>query len=428
MWLLLLYAVLFCTPAFGSTAPDDPTSGEPPVVRPADAGSVLERQPPFGSINWGGIVKQSMLFNGIQHGFRLLTEPGTLDGFRGGYFTGYVRSVTNLHGWGDGDPFYVNYVGHPMEGAVAGYIWLQNDPAYRYEQFGRGSRYWKSRLRAMGFAFAYSTQFEIGPISEASIGQIQSRPPQTGFVDHIVTPVVGVGGWMVAEDALDRYVIRWIERKTTNPYARMMARGWLNPTRSFANLMRGEVPWYRDTRGGIFAKNPFATERAPLPEYRAYPPLAGDNAPFELTTSAQATQFVNGGACIGAGGTALFRFSPQWQGIVDVGGCKLLSPAGHSGDALFYSAGPRWTAPNERWRPHFQFTVGGQKITRDDREEANAFAVAAGGGLDVRINNTVALRLANLEIRRAWTPRPDFEDYRTSVRFSTGVVLQMGAW
>ena len=47
------------------------------------------------------------------------------------------RSVLNLHGWADGDPFYVNYVGHPMQGAVAGRIWLLHDPRYRKAEFGR---------------------------------------------------------------------------------------------------------------------------------------------------------------------------------------------------------------------------------------------------------------------------------------------------
>jgi hypothetical protein len=38
------------------------------------------------------------------HGFRWLTEPGTRAS-GAGLGTGYVRSVFNLHGWADGDPF-----------------------------------------------------------------------------------------------------------------------------------------------------------------------------------------------------------------------------------------------------------------------------------------------------------------------------------
>lgn len=92
----------------------------------------------------------------------------------------------------DGDLFYVNYVGHPIQGSASGFIWVQNDGKYRKAEFGNNSVYWKSRMRATAFSWAYSTQFEIGPISEASIGKIQSRYPQQSWVDHVATPVIGL--------------------------------------------------------------------------------------------------------------------------------------------------------------------------------------------------------------------------------------------
>ena len=46
----------------------------------------------------------------------------------------------------------------------------------------------------------YSFQFEFGPLSEASIGNVGLRPNTTGWVDHVITPV-GALGFMVAEDA-----------------------------------------------------------------------------------------------------------------------------------------------------------------------------------------------------------------------------------
>ena len=110
--------------------------------------------------------------------------------------------------------------------------------------------YWVSRLRAAAFAALYSEQFEIGPISQASIGNIQMKPRATGIVDHVITPTAGLG-WMVGEDALDRFLVRRIERWTTHPVPRLLARGLLNPTRSFSNLLRGKVPWHRDSRGGV---------------------------------------------------------------------------------------------------------------------------------------------------------------------------------
>lgn len=192
-----------------------------------------------------------MMFLSVQHGFRFATEQGTREGMRGPFLNGWYQSLSSLHGWGDGDPFYVNYIGHPMQGAVSGYLFQAHDPKYRAVEFGNHPEYWKSKLRAAAFAFAYSTQFEIGPFSEASLGKIQSSYPQQGFVDHVATPTIGTL-WMVGEDILDRYVIRRIEGRTENPWVRMMARGWLNPSRSFANMMRLKAPWVRDNRPGVW--------------------------------------------------------------------------------------------------------------------------------------------------------------------------------
>jgi hypothetical protein len=192
---------------------------------------------------------QSGLFLGVQHGFRMATEPGTRDAMKGAYWRDFRDSVTALRGWGDGDPFLVNFIGHPMEGAVAGYIQIQNDPRYRRTEFG-GPGYWKSRARAMGFAALYSTQFELGPVSEASLGNVQMNPRASGIVDLVITPTCGTG-WLVAEDALDKYLVRRIEGWTESPWLKLVARSALNPSRSFANMMRLKPPWHRDDRPGV---------------------------------------------------------------------------------------------------------------------------------------------------------------------------------
>lgn len=174
----------------------------------------------------------------------------TRRGLRGPFFQNYVNSINNIHGWNDGDPFFVNYIDHPMEGSVAGFIEVAHDPRYRRTQFGRSSHYWKSRLRATAFSAAFSLQFEIGPVSEASIGGIQRTSYKTGVVDWVITPAVGLG-WMAGEDALDKYIIQRFELRTQNHAKRLLLRSLLNPTRSFANMMEGKVPWHRETRPGI---------------------------------------------------------------------------------------------------------------------------------------------------------------------------------
>ncbi len=186
----------------------------------------------------------------FQQAFRLATESDTRAGLSGPFFRDYKDAVLNIHGWNDGDPFFVNYIDHPMEGSVAGFLEVAHDPRYRQAEFGKSSEYWKSRMRAMAFSAAFSLQFEIGPVSEASIGNIQKVNSKAGIVDWVITPVVGVG-WMVGEDALDKYVVRRLEARTRNHFGRILLRGFLNPTRSFANMMEGKVPWHRDTREGV---------------------------------------------------------------------------------------------------------------------------------------------------------------------------------
>lgn len=201
---------------------------------------------------WGAAFKQSLLFLGIQHGFRLATEEGSRADLKGPFFRDYWKSLTSLKGWTDGDPFLVNYIGHPMMGSVSGYIQIQNDPKGIDEKLSLKKSYWISRLKAMGWSAAYSTQFELGLVSEATLGNIGIRPygkakNPMAFVDLVVTPVVGTG-WLVGEDALDQYFISRIERRLPNRTTLVLVRSFLNPTRSFANLMRGKWPWHRDDR------------------------------------------------------------------------------------------------------------------------------------------------------------------------------------
>ncbi len=206
-----------------------------------------------GRFHWRAALIQSGLFLGIQHGFRLATEEGARNELKGPFFPDYFRSVRSLRGWGDGDPFLVNYIGHPMMGAVTGYIQIQNDAEGRIQQFGSSPDYWKSRMHALAWSAAYSLQFELGPISEASIGNVGKKPGTMGMVDLVVTPIAGTG-WLAAEDALDRYVITKLEKMSLNRGWKIIVRSFLNPDRSFANVMRWKVPWHRDTREGVNAQ------------------------------------------------------------------------------------------------------------------------------------------------------------------------------
>lgn len=63
----------------------------------------------------------------------------------------------------------------------------------------------------------------------------------------MVTPIGGFV-FMLAEDALDKWLIRKWEVGTSSAAKRVFFRVALNPSRSFANLLRGKKPWHRDVR------------------------------------------------------------------------------------------------------------------------------------------------------------------------------------
>jgi hypothetical protein len=224
---------------------DGSLSGQPPAATKA------QREPPRGT-NWDKLIKQSLLFLGIQHGYRLLTEPSTRADLRGPFWSDYFKSVKNLRGWGDGDEFLVNYIGHPMQGSVSGFLYVQNNPDAIRQRVGFNKSYWMSRLRALGWTTIVSTQFEIGLISEATIGNVGLKPSEKsnhpmGYVDFVVTPIIGTA-WLVAEDLIDQYFTKRIEGRIKNKWWRAVIRSLTNPTRSFANIHRGKGMWRRDDR------------------------------------------------------------------------------------------------------------------------------------------------------------------------------------
>jgi hypothetical protein len=419
-----------------------------PVVRPISPG---EKE----GVNWKRLSESSLRFLGVMQAFRLATEQGTR---AGGFGLGstYVRSVENLHGWADGDPFYVNYVGHPMQGAVSGNLFLLNDPQFNHVEFGSSPQYWKGKLRAGAFAWAFSEQFEIGILSEASIGHIQAEFPQQGFVDHVVTPVVGMS-WMVAEDAVDRYIIKRLEGITRNKWARIALRTGLNPTRSFANLMDARAPWRRETRAGVLDYEP---EKGGERDFgSSYPEVFPAIAPFEFSINT-GYRVLGGHPCMGGGAEAALRAAAPLQLVLDVNGCKLLGLGAYdSGDGLFYQAGPRWTPmPAARWSPFAQLLVGGMKITREQldpvkkaaveavnealdpslgftlhdqytrHEEASGFAISAGAGVDCKLSPALALRVANVEYLHSNLRNVDDSNYSHGWQVTSGIVLRLGTW
>jgi hypothetical protein len=437
-----------------------PRSFSPAAISPVSISPVYSPQTP--GVQWGSVFKQAFGFLMIEEGFRVATEEGARHTHMP-FFKGYAESWANLHGWADGDPFLVNYVGHPMQGSVSGFIWIQNDLKYRDVEIGKNRDYWKGRLRAAAFAFAYSEAEELGPLSEASVGATQAFFPQQGFADHVVTPTIGLA-WIIAEDTVDKYVIKAIERHVSNPYVKLLVRGGLNPSRSLANVLGGNVPWNRYTRPGVFER------RGKLSEYGS-PAAAGRVADaeasfpkvaiFEFVAKASAEQdFGASGPCVGGGGEAAYRFRTDLQLVFQLGGCKMTGLTQNvSGDSLRFMVGPRWTpfAAN-RWSPFAELLAGGRKVSQEtmfpekkaaleaalqpgqtlqdpdhwlyaSNEEQAGFAIKAGIGVDMKVNNALALRVASIDYSRDWAAAPLSGAHRSQgLQVASGLVLKMGTW
>jgi len=236
------------TPYAASIASDiDRSAGSSTVASDPQQGFVRNVSIVPRKIEWNAVAEQSFLFLSAQHLLRL-TQPKTRRELRGPFFADYARSVEGLHGWGDGDGPLTNYLLHPGEGAVAAFVYVQNSPSRKLEFDPSSGEYWRSRLAGLAFAAVYSTQFEIGPYSEAMIGNVGKTPGTAGYVDLVMTPVGGFA-LTVAEDAVDR---RWIVPMENNPNRSdnriRFTRSILNPNRSIANLLRGKAPWFRDSR------------------------------------------------------------------------------------------------------------------------------------------------------------------------------------
>jgi hypothetical protein len=434
------------------------------------------------SVDWKSLFWQSSVSLGVMNGFRIAREQQTRDDLKGQFFGDWFRALGNMHGWNDGDEFHVNYLGHPIQGGVTGFMFVQNDRKYRRLEYDwHDPNYWRSRLRAMGFAWAYSEQFEIGPASEASLGNIQRLYPAYGFVDHVVTPVFGLG-WMVAEDIADKYVVKWVEARTTNPWVRALVRSWANPCRSYANFMAFRRPWERYTRPGVTEYDPKAWQAAQAQNqqltagaastFLAKPGQGKDRSdpfelPFRIPTFELAAHYdffhnsptgSRSGSCNGGGATGAFALNRWASAVIDVSGCQMsFSNPNLSGQSLTYLFGPRFIyRKGDRWSFYLNILLGGQKLNEEqifperiptgdltewnklttweqyaqisEVSEANGFAASIGGGVDLTVNRAFAIRLGNID--HLWSTIGDFNNvsYAHGLRFSSGAILRLGNW
>ncbi len=112
----------------------------------------------------------------------------------------------------------------------------------------------------------------------------------------------------------------------------------------------------------------------------------------------------------------------RWFGIVgDFGGYRA-SEFGISARLFSYAFGPRISyRDNDRITPFAQVLVGGARISAIGAS-LNSFAAAAGGGIDVKATERVAIRLVQAEY--VFTHFAGVK--QNNVRISAGVVFRFG--
>ena len=225
---------------------------EQPAIEVSDVRLARQIEPPLDrccveeaedDLALGTAIRQAIAFTTFQHVTRL-REHRTRSQLDGPFLRDWFTSVKHLGtDWDDGGKFFTNYIAHPMGGAVYANIYRQNDGGRRDLLVGEPG-YAGMLARAMLFSAVVSAQFELGPLSEASIGNVGLvDPKRMAWGDLLITPALGTA-WMVAEDLVDQRVLDGMEGK--NVVLRNVLRLMLNPSRSGANMSRGKLPWYRE--------------------------------------------------------------------------------------------------------------------------------------------------------------------------------------
>jgi hypothetical protein len=259
-------------------------------TQPASIDAVTLRDCPYDRtharicrVHVGQLVISSAIFNAFQNAGNLYTGYWyRYETTHGAWWNRYVNSVEGWRWdvWSDNNPFLDDYVGHPMMGSITDYLWIQNDPKSMALEQSNTWPYWRRMLRAGAFSTFYSFEWKLGPFGEAAIGHNGDHyfsdekdsvtTNETGWVELVTTPSGGML-WTIAEDALDKHVVRRLEEKSRNAFALTMYQ-FLTPSRATANIFRFRPPWYRDSRtvkAKSFFSEPPGHEDEELPQETA---------------------------------------------------------------------------------------------------------------------------------------------------------------
>ncbi len=115
--------------------------------------------------------------------------------------------------------------------------------------------------------------------------------------------------------------------------------------------------------------------------------------------------------------------------VADIGGYAN-TRSGINDKLLTYMFGPRFNWRHTRLNPYAQFLFGGAYVWNNPAGVSttqNAFATAAGGGLDYRLTNRIAIKPIQVEyVMTQIDSARGFGSHQNDIRYSAGVVLRFG--
>ncbi len=333
-------AALAGSAAIPTAAATGPGAASAPAWSPA-LQSEEDATPGYG---WRGLIWQSVEFDVAENGFRIPSDYVMRDLLaHKPFWHDWIASNKqwNMGRFSDGDNFLVDEIGHPIQGAVSAFIEIQNSPTDSRIEWGDPG-YVRSRFKGFLWATVFSTHEKISPAGEAGVGNDggftygnqchytcnssnfgpgtsdTKYTNNTGWTDFVITPTAGML-WVLAEDVLDKDVSDRLSEAYPDKMWPKFVRGGLNPSRSFANLLRWREPWYRDFQHSVVEAPrvrffPSEGDEAwrVVPRFQVAPFLSGFSLASNTAACFNCRAMANG---VGVQGTAHIR---GWLGFDSV--------------------------------------------------------------------------------------------------------------
>lgn len=130
----------------------------------------------------------------------------------------------------------------------------------------------------------------------------------------------------------------------------------------------------------------------------------------------------------GASGSVAVNLNRFLGAVGDVGVYKLTAqPAGQGVTIVSFLFGPRVSfRQDEHVTPFMQLLLGGAHLSPESGSSRTSFAMAAGGGLDVKATRHLAIRIVQAEYLMTRFPLGTINRTEHNVRLSGGVVFRLG--